>query len=102
MSTPRVDHAPGSDLRLARLIARRLAATTVIDADDVQVTVDGGHVELRGSVESFSDRLMCVEVAESLAGPGSVRNELRVRPFDEGWQLGPEGPSLSHRERDDR
>ena len=102
MSTRRVEHAPDSDRRLERLIARRLAATTVVDSDDVQVAVDGGLVELRGSVESFSDRLMCTEVAESLSGQGTVTNELHVRPFDEGWQLGPAGPVLSGQDGDHR
>ncbi|HEU0206068.1 MAG TPA: BON domain-containing protein [Pseudolysinimonas sp.] len=95
MSTRRIEHAPDSDARLARRIMRRLDATPVVDAGNVDVCVDGGRVELRGSVESFSDRLACAEIAESLAGAGSVTNELRVRPFDEGWQLGPSGPTGS-------
>lgn len=93
----RIEHAPDPDARLASAIQRRLAATTVIGSDAVQVTVDEGKVELRGYVESFSERLMCTEVAESLAGAGQVDNELHVRPFEEGWQLGPAGPVLSER-----
>lgn len=78
-----------ADRRLERSIARRLAAATLIAADEVTVTVDRGHVLLTGWVESHSERLMCSELAESLGGLGSVHNELRVRPFDEAWQLGP-------------
>lgn len=89
-----------ADRRLERSIARRLAATTLIAADGVTVAVERGHVRLTGWVESHSERLMCSEVAESLGGLGSVRNELRVRPFDEAWQLGPAAsviPDAPHR-----
>ena len=89
-----------SDRRLERSIARRLAGTTLMAIDDVTVAVDHGRIRLTGWVESHSERLMCSEVAESLGGLGSVRNELRVRPFDEAWQLGPAAsviPDAPHR-----
>ncbi len=92
---PRREHTADSDRLLAEQITQRLAATAAIKADDVQVAVEGGRVELRGYVESFAARLMCTEVAEAIAGQGSVSNELRVRPFEEGWQLDPAGPVLS-------
>ena len=80
MSPSHAEHASMDDDRLMRLILRRLAATTVVDAHDVQVEVHAGHVELSGSVMSFFDRLTCTEIAESIAGPGSVTNDLRCRP----------------------
>jgi osmotically-inducible protein OsmY len=78
-----------ADVRLERAIARRLGAVTVLDASTIVVSCTDGRVALRGSVGSFSERLMCFEVAAALAGHGAVTDELHVRAYDEGWQLGP-------------
>jgi osmotically-inducible protein OsmY len=72
------------DHRLTGAIRRRLSVVTVLDADDVDVVVEYGHVVLSGSVETFSERLMCAEVAQSLAASGAVQNELIVRHVEVG------------------
>jgi nucleotide-binding universal stress UspA family protein len=84
--------APSADRGLEGVIRRRLASATAIGDDEVDVSVEQGRVRLSGAVGSFSERAMCAEVAESVAGQGSVQNELHVRRFDEGWQLSAGAP----------
>jgi osmotically-inducible protein OsmY len=50
------------------------------DSAEVAVAADEGIVTLRGTVESFSQRLAAAEDAEDVDGVDGVNNELRVSP----------------------
>ncbi|HLG58332.1 MAG TPA: BON domain-containing protein [Vicinamibacterales bacterium] len=50
-----------------------------IDVSDVDVTVDGGVVTLRGDVGSYAEKQAAERVVLSVYGVGGVANDLKVR-----------------------
>jgi osmotically-inducible protein OsmY len=50
-----------------------------IDVSDVDMTVDGGIVTLRGDVGSYAEKQMAARVALSVYGVAGVANDLKVR-----------------------
>jgi hypothetical protein len=68
-----------SDHRIAEDINDRLRAQQAIDASDVHVAANDGHVELTGTVESRQDKRAVEAVADSVAGTTDVDNRLVIR-----------------------
>lgn len=50
-----------------------------VDADQVSVETEGGHVTLRGEVRSWAEHDQAQQMAWSAPGVTSVRNDLRIR-----------------------
>lgn len=50
-----------------------------VDASTIDVRVTGNRVTLRGTVPTAQQRQYAVQVAASVAGVGSVRNDLSLR-----------------------
>lgn len=67
-----------SDERLAQEIHEILTKDPEVDAQEIEVRVDGGVVTLTGEVESSDAKLLAEELVESLPGVREVHNRLRV------------------------
>lgn len=68
-----------SDDSLAREIHEILTADPELDANDVEVLVEGGAVTLSGEVAHPDAKLLAEELTESIAGVRLVHNRLVVR-----------------------
>jgi hyperosmotically inducible periplasmic protein len=66
-----------ADLQIETAVYERLLASDV-DARRVRVSVEGGVVQLTGSVPDPSQKERVHELVSSVAGVGSVRNDLEV------------------------
>jgi osmotically-inducible protein OsmY len=64
---------------IKRLVKGALERNALIDADQVEVEVQGGEVTLRGTVPSFVERSEAERVAWEMPGITHVQNEIRVR-----------------------
>jgi osmotically-inducible protein OsmY len=51
-----------------------------IDVSDVDVTIDGGVVTLRGDVGTYAEKQAAERVVLSVYGVGGMANDLKVRP----------------------
>jgi osmotically-inducible protein OsmY len=69
----------GEDERLQGEVSDRLAAELPGAAEQIQVNVTHGQVTLAGTVDTSEARRHADDVAGSIAGVVSVRNNLRVR-----------------------
>jgi osmotically-inducible protein OsmY len=67
---------PTADLRT--VIEAAILRSAQLDTDKITVTVDGGHVTLRGSVRSWTGRRQAEYLAWSAAGVAGVQNDLAV------------------------
>jgi len=61
-------------------IERALVRSAEVDADRIQVHVEGGHVTLTGTVRSWAERQEAEAAAWRARGVTSVTNEIRVVP----------------------
>lgn len=68
------------DLELTRKIRAEIMALSnlSVNAQNVKVIATGGHVYLRGPVESEAERASVVQAAEKVAGAAHVTNQLEV------------------------
>ncbi len=67
-----------SDERIREDVSERIARSA-IDADEVEVKVEGAEVTLTGSVASRWDKRMLEDIAEDVFGVEEVHNHLRTR-----------------------
>ena len=83
-----VDRAePPSDEEIQGEVRQRLYQDTWLQADDIEVTVSGGVVTLRGEVHDFLEARYAWDDAWESDGVRGVINNLTVRP-DQGEQHG--------------
>jgi osmotically-inducible protein OsmY len=61
-------------------IGQALVRSAEVDAANIQVHVEGGHVTLRGTVQSRAERKEAGEAAWRAPGVTAVSNEIRVEP----------------------
>lgn len=68
------------DLELTRKIRAEIMSMSNLstNAQNVKVVASGGHVYLRGPVESEAERASVVQAAEKIAGVTHVTNQLEV------------------------
>lgn len=68
-----------SDDRIGEEVCERLTRDDAVDASDLSVRVESGHVTLEGSCATRSQRQRAESVAAEVAGVSDVRNLVRVR-----------------------
>jgi hyperosmotically inducible protein len=59
-------------------ICESLTENPDLDADDIEVSVEGGDVTLTGTAESRDARWLAEDLAEAVSGVRTVHNNLRV------------------------
>ena len=59
-------------------ICESLTDNPDLDADDIEVSVDGGEVSLTGTAESRDARWLAEDLAQAVSGVRTVHNNLRV------------------------
>ena len=69
-----------SPSEIKEAIERALVRSAEVDADRIQVHVEGGHVTLTGTVRSWAERQEAEAAAWRARGVTSVTNEIRVVP----------------------
>jgi osmotically-inducible protein OsmY len=69
-----------SPAEIKEAIERALVRSAEVDADRIQVHVEGGHVTLTGTVRSWAERQEAEAAAWRARGVTSVTNEIRVVP----------------------
>lgn len=72
-----------SDARIQEEICDRLTYSDV-DAEHLEVTVNGGEVTLSGSVRDRWDKRRAEDIAEDIAGVRDVHNSIRIERSDRG------------------
>jgi len=68
-----------SDQRIEEDINERLTEHGTLDATDIEVTVQGGEVTLKGNVENRQAKRLAEEVAEGVSGVKDVTNQIKVQ-----------------------
>jgi hypothetical protein len=68
-----------SDEQIRSEIADRMAEHPYLDASEIDLSVEGGDVWLRGTIADRSARRLAEDVADSVVGVHDVHNELRIR-----------------------
>jgi hypothetical protein len=72
-----------SDERIQEELSEALTRDRDIDASEIEITVHGGEVTLKGTVDSRQTKRQVEDLAESMSGVRQCRNELRVRSGSE-------------------
>jgi len=68
-----------SDNRIEEDINERLTEHSMIDASDVEVSVQNGEVTLRGHVDHREAKRIAEDIAESVFGVKEVNNQIKVK-----------------------
>jgi hypothetical protein len=71
-----------SDERICHEINEGLAQQFDFDPSDLEVTVTGAEVTLRGTVRSRPEKFIAEEIATEASGVREVHNQIRVRRLD--------------------
>jgi hypothetical protein len=71
------------DERIREDVCDRLTEDPRIDAEDIEVTVNGGEVTLAGTVRSRQEKRSAEDCVEHISGVREVNNNLKVRRMDE-------------------
>ena len=74
------------DNRIEEEINERLSRHGLIDATDVEVSVQNGEVVLRGYVNGRQAKRLAEDVAYSVFGVKEVQNQIRLRRIEEQQQ----------------
>jgi hypothetical protein len=72
-----------SDGRIEEDINEGLTQHSMIDATDIEVSVQNGEVTLRGVVDSRAAKRLAEDIADWVSGVKEVHNQIRVR--QKGW-----------------
>ena len=72
-----------SDNRIEEDINERLTEHPMIDATDIEVSVQDGEVTLRGYVDHRQAKRLAEDIAESVFGVKDVNNQIKVK--QRGW-----------------
>ncbi len=67
-----------SDLQVETAVYERLLASEGVEARRIRISVERGVVRLTGSVPDSSQKALVEQMVSSVAGVGSVRNELEI------------------------
>lgn len=70
------------DISVAGKTKAQLAADPITDAINIDVEVDKDMVQLNGFVDSAEERNRAGEIARSVKGVASVKNNLQIQPRD--------------------
>ncbi|MBV9570440.1 MAG: BON domain-containing protein [Alphaproteobacteria bacterium] len=73
-----------SDDRIREDVSDRLTDDPLVDASEIDVTVQSQEVTLTGTVSSRNERRLAEETVESVSGVKYVQNNLRVKPRQSG------------------
>jgi osmotically-inducible protein OsmY len=68
-----------SDERIREDVSDRLTDDPLVDASEIEVSVQGQEVTLSGTVSSRNEKRLAEECVESVSGVKNVQNNLRVR-----------------------
>jgi osmotically-inducible protein OsmY len=68
-----------SDSRIEEDINDRLTMHPMLDATDIEVSVQNGEVTLRGQADNRDAKRLAEDIAESVFGAREVNNQIRVR-----------------------
>jgi osmotically-inducible protein OsmY len=68
-----------SDSQVEDDINDRLTQHGLIDATDIEVSVDDGEVTLRGFVDSRQARRLAEQIVDSVTGVKDIHNQLQIR-----------------------
>jgi hypothetical protein len=88
-----------SDDRIEEDINDRLTQHSMIDATDIEVSVQNGEVTLRGHVDHRETKRMAEEIAESVFGVKDVNNQIKIKQRGEGEEGKHETETSGKRER---
>lgn len=80
-NTPTADQQSqsGGNVDMAAEIRRRLTDTQMsVNAQNIKIMTEGGRVTLRGPVQTQEEKDAIGRIAEQVAGPGKVDNQLEV------------------------
>jgi len=69
-----------TDERIREDVNDRLSDDPMLDASDIEVTVESGEVTLNGFVNDRQDKRRAEDLAEAVSGVSHLQNNLRVRP----------------------
>jgi osmotically-inducible protein OsmY len=72
-----------SDEDIASSIDSKLLWNTAIDSTKIDISVDGGVIELEGTVDAYWKKLRAETLAMDVSGVMDVHNELAVVPTDD-------------------
>lgn len=72
------------DDRIEEDINEQLTWHSMIDATDIEVSVQNGEVTLRGHVDSRQAKRMAEDIAESCFGVQEVNNQIKIKHRGEG------------------
>jgi len=72
-----------SDNRIEEDINDRLTQHPMIDASDIEVSVQNGEITLRGHVDNRDAKRLAEDIAESVFGAKEVNNQIRVKQRNE-------------------
>lgn len=68
-----------SDSRIEEDVNDRLTQHSMIDASDIEVSVQNGEVTLKGHTDSRQAKRLAEEIAESVFGAKEVNNQIKVK-----------------------
>ncbi|HEY2382019.1 MAG TPA: BON domain-containing protein [Terriglobia bacterium] len=72
------------DDRIEEDINEQLTRHSMIDATDIEVSVQNGEVTMRGHVENREAKRMAEDIAESCFGVKEVNNQIKIKHHGEG------------------
>jgi osmotically-inducible protein OsmY len=73
--------AQASPQEISSAIQKALTRDAQVEADHVQVIVDGGHVTLSGKARSFAERQAAEDAAWRARGVTDVTDNIAIQPF---------------------
>jgi len=85
-----------SDERIEEDVCERLTVHPAIDASEIEVSVSGGDVTLKGTVNNRAEKHLAESMTETVSGVKEVYNQLRITQPQTGL-MGEETQSLSPR-----
>src|SRR6476646_6770073 len=81
VKTPIDQNENRKDIDITANIRKRVVDTKMsVNAQNVKIITQDGKVTLRGPVKSEEEKAQIAKMAEEVAGPGNVDNQLEVQP----------------------
>jgi hyperosmotically inducible protein len=82
MLTPLDQGNSQTDMNTSAQIRKEILATEgmSVNARNIKIITQNGHITLRGSVNSAEERRLIAEIADRIAHSGNVDNQLEVQP----------------------